>query len=229
MGLSVFLSWALARELHPDAPMAAFVAVGLSSIALWFWPYPDLQLLFFILLILRLINRSTGIPARIPDLVLMICYTAWLLYGGQLIAGILATAAFWSNSKAPEPQAAHKYAALLTGLLTILAIAQDPFQTWPGSISISTNIIIIALSTAFALFIRTVKEVKSRTDATDTPLHLHRLRSAQAIVLLAVAVFSLWHGDTFFSRLSPIWASFGGIFLYAAFQPIRSQKQKNKL
>lgn len=217
IGLAVFISWALARELDPDAPWAAFAVVGLSTIGLWLWPNPDLVLLFFILLMLRLMNCSSGVPARLADILLLLAYTVWLLYQGQLMAGVLATAAFWSNSKPPEAQPLHKYWALLSGILTILAIALEPFQGLPGNISININILVIALSTGFALFARTVKEVKAKADATEAPLSLHRLRSAQIIVLLVVTIFTLWHGDAFFTRLSPLWAAFGGIFLYHAF------------
>ena len=226
MGLAVFISWALARELDPDAPWAAFVVVGLSTIALWLWPNPDLVLLFFILLMLRLVNRSSGVPARLADVLLLIAYTTWLLYQGQLIAGVLATAAFWSNSKPPEAQPSHKYWALLSGLLTILAITLEPFQGLPGNISIEINILVIAFSTAFALFARTIKEVNEEADATEAPLSLHRLRSAQVIVLLIVTIFTLWQGDVLFTRLSLLWAAFGGIFLYHAFYYKPAPKHK---
>lgn len=217
IGLAVFLSWALARELQPDAPWAAFVALGVATVGLWYWSYPDVGALLLLLLVLRLINRSTGVPATLPDVLLLLALTGWILYLGQIWAGVLTAAGFWFNSKLPEPQPTHKYPALLTSVSTISLLAINPLFGLPGNISISTNILTIALATGFALLIRGRKSINSLGDASGTPLNLQRLRTAQMVALLSVTVFTLWQGDSFFGKLSPAWAAFGGIFLYACF------------
>lgn len=219
IALVIFLSWALARELHPDAPGAAFAAVALTAAGLWYWPDPHLPLLFFILLALRLITRTTGITARWADLVLLLVFTAWLLYNGHLLAGVLATAALWLSSRLPEGRSWHLYFALLAGAATLALFGQNLHSFKPGELSIYMNITIIALATGFALFSRKLKTINSGDDATNKPLYLIRIRSAHTTLLLLVTVFTLWYGDVYFDKLSPVWAGFGGIFLYALFQP----------
>ncbi|EMR01590.1 hypothetical protein [Cesiribacter andamanensis] len=217
IGLAVFLSWAICRELHPDAPWAAFVAVGLASAGLWLWPMPDLLLLFCILLCLRLVIRPAGVPARPGDVLLLLGLMGWLLYRGQPMAGVLVTAAFWLNGSLPQPQAWQRYLALLCGLSLLIAFWLKPFALPPAFLSIEINILIIALATAFALFIRKLKELHARADADGSPLLLRRLKAAQVLVLLVVSMFTLWFGDGLFAALVPVWACFAAPFLYAAF------------
>ncbi len=217
IALVIFINWAIVRELHPDAPWAAFVVVGITSVVLFFLPDPDLQMLFFMLLALRLLTRTTGIDARIPDVLLLIIFTAWLLYQGNLSAGVFATAAFWLNSRLPQPQPWHKYIALLLALATTYSVYLNTRYSMPATLSIYINILIITLATGFALFARKMKQVQSHDDATVSPLFLKRINSAQVILLLVVTVFSLWYGDEYFNKLSPVWSAFGGIFIYAAF------------
>lgn len=62
--IAFFLAWALARELDPDAEMAAFIAAGftlpaIAAAALHWLPLPNLAALFLVLLSLRVVNRST--------------------------------------------------------------------------------------------------------------------------------------------------------------------------
>lgn len=216
MGLGVFLSWALARELSPDAPWAAFVSVGLTSVALWFWPAPNLLLLFLMLLCLRLVNRSSGTAGRWADSLLLLGLTGLLLYQGHLLAGALATAAFWANSRLPAPQLHHRYLALLALLGTLISASLKPYTALPDYLTIETNILIIALATGFALYMRRVKQVQATDDAAQALLNLKRVRTAQALALLIATVFCLWQGDLLFQALSPLWAAFGAVFLYAA-------------
>jgi hypothetical protein len=217
ISLAVFLSWAICRELHPDAPWAAFVAVALAAVGLWLWPWPNLLLLFCMLLCLRLVNRSSGIPARWADVLLLLALLGLLVYRGELLAGFLVTGAFWLNGRLPEAQPLHRYLALLAGLGVLLILWLMPSFRPPAYLSISINILIIALATGFALFVRKLKGLQATADADGSPLLLKRLKAAQLLVLLNTTVFSLWYGDALFTALTPIWAAFGASFLYAAF------------
>jgi hypothetical protein len=216
ISLGVFFSWAITRELDPDAPWAAMLAIALASAALWFWPFPHLKLFFLVLLLLRLVNRSTGVEAKILDVLLILALTGWLLYEEQLIAGVFAALALWSNGRLPNPQPSHKYIALGVVMLTSLAIMYYPAQRMPNELSMWINISIITIATGFALYSRQLKKVKSTAEATAQPLYLVRVRAAQLISLLVFTVFSLWYGDWLFVQIIIIWATFGAIFLYAA-------------
>ena len=59
-GASVFLAWAFARELDPDNELSAFVAAFLGCAGFLLFPSPFLLALFLELLLIRIVNRSTG-------------------------------------------------------------------------------------------------------------------------------------------------------------------------
>ena len=66
-GLTVFLAWAIGRELDPDHDLSAFVGVALALIGLTLLDAPSLFLDFWLLLSLRLVNRTSGLPAKPMD------------------------------------------------------------------------------------------------------------------------------------------------------------------
>ena len=76
-GLSVFLTWALGRELDPDTIVSDFIAVGLTLIGLFIWGIPSLIFLFWLILAVRILNRTTGKAATILDSLGLIALGAW--------------------------------------------------------------------------------------------------------------------------------------------------------
>ena len=63
----VFLAWALTRELDPDHPLSAFVAVAIVLWGFFSFGIPTYIALFFMLLAVRIINRSVGFAATLFD------------------------------------------------------------------------------------------------------------------------------------------------------------------
>ena len=49
IGLSVFLAWALCREIDPDRDLSAFVAAGLALVGGLLWGTPGLAVVFWLL------------------------------------------------------------------------------------------------------------------------------------------------------------------------------------
>jgi hypothetical protein len=101
-GLSVFLTWALGRELDPDTIVSDFIAVGLTLIGLFIWGIPSLIFLFWLILAVRILNRTTGKAATILDSLGLIGLGAWLSYQGSWIAGLLSAVVFFSDSLLPR-------------------------------------------------------------------------------------------------------------------------------
>jgi hypothetical protein len=78
--MAVFLAWALGRELLPDDQAAAFVAMALGLLGCLFVPELGLITAFTTMALVRIVNRSTGLAARLGDSVLVTCLTVWALY-----------------------------------------------------------------------------------------------------------------------------------------------------
>jgi len=75
---TVFLSWALAREVDPDRWYSAFFAAAGGFIAASMYAPPPLLAIFWFLLALRFINRSTGHPPGLLDVAGFWAISAWL-------------------------------------------------------------------------------------------------------------------------------------------------------
>ena len=61
--LVLFGSWALARELAPDDPVVAFISVFAALLAAMLVDTFGLLVVFGTLGLVRIVNRSTGLPA----------------------------------------------------------------------------------------------------------------------------------------------------------------------
>lgn len=88
-------AWALARELVPDHPLEAFVPLFLQIPALVPIPEASILLLFATMLLVRMVNRTVGLPARLPDSLAVSTMAAYAMYATQLPwIGLAAAAAF---------------------------------------------------------------------------------------------------------------------------------------
>lgn len=78
MGGVVFITWALSREIDPPHPYAAFVAVGLTLINLYYIETIEtthLLILFWLILILRMTNGITGKELTVVDIIAVLGFT----------------------------------------------------------------------------------------------------------------------------------------------------------
>ncbi len=76
-----FASWALGRELDPDRPGTAMIAVALSGAALVWQGDVDLWTLGGGLVAARIVNRTIGPGARATDLVAVLGLLAFAVFG----------------------------------------------------------------------------------------------------------------------------------------------------
>lgn len=75
--LTAFAAWALTRELAPDDNGAAFVALALAWLLNVAFGARLVLLLFVALLLVRMVNRSTGLPLRLLDTLGVFGFCTW--------------------------------------------------------------------------------------------------------------------------------------------------------
>ncbi|MCQ1538773.1 hypothetical protein FTO68_07220 [Methanocalculus taiwanensis] len=102
-GIAIILAWAISRELDPDSEYAAFLPVLICIPLLLIAPKPGLLISFFMLLLLRIVNRTTGQPAGVLDSAALLLLAGWLVSGGFWLAWPAALAAFILDSRLKEP------------------------------------------------------------------------------------------------------------------------------
>lgn len=109
-----FAAWAVTRELAPDDDAAAFLALALAWLAYLFSGAVSVLLAFVALVLVRLVNRSTGLPARPLDTVAVAGFSIWAAISlEQHLILLLAAAAFALNATLDKPQRYHFLAAFV--------------------------------------------------------------------------------------------------------------------
>lgn len=78
IGVSVFLTWALTREVDPKREYAAFLTAGLALSSLFIAFEVDLMIIFYLLLLLRLVNNITGKLPTTLDLGIVFAIATYL-------------------------------------------------------------------------------------------------------------------------------------------------------
>jgi len=214
--LAFFLAWALARELDPDGELAAFIAAGftlpvIAAAALRWLPLPDLAALFLVLLALRVVNRTTGVPATLPDTLGLLALGLWLGYEVNPVYLAVAVAALLLDGFLGRPNVLRLLltgAAAIVGVL-LLGFAGEPLQSRldPPVLALAAVLAAVLISLFFAVAIRAAGQVESHGDDTDEPLSSRRVRAAQLLALLTGLAITLWHGNAGLIALLPLWAA----------------------
>jgi hypothetical protein len=213
-GFSVFLTWALARELDPAHDLSAFAGAGLAIAALPFIDQPALMLIFWLLVALRVVNRTVGPPARPLDTLAILGLGGWLTWQGNWIVGLVTALAFLLDGLLTKPLRYHL-------VLSVLALAGTiVLSVFHGDIAMESGpalpVIVSSLVTAglFLVVVGTSREVRAVGDATGERLDAQRVQAAQLLALLTALLYAWWDGVAGAEVLWPLWAAMVGVGLY---------------
>ncbi|GAA0351188.1 hypothetical protein GCM10008932_00440 [Alkalibacterium iburiense] len=83
LGGSVFLAWALSRELNPAQPYSAFLTVVFSLVNLLFFETIHILIVLWLLLLLRLVNGITGKKLTLLDILSLFGFTLFLSFNKE--------------------------------------------------------------------------------------------------------------------------------------------------
>lgn len=210
--LAVFGSWALGRELAPDYNTAAFVGMALAFVVFLIIPSPSLVLVFLALFLVRIVNRTVGIPARVSDSVAVTLLVAWAVYSLENpLLGLVGAAAFALDAALSNPQR-HQIAFAVACLVVSagwvwqhgLLVADPTALTAP----IKWLAAIVSIGFFVALF-RT-QEPRSLGDATGEQLTRQRVQACMLIGWL-IALQSLSSGTQGVEATGLVWATLAGV------------------
>jgi hypothetical protein len=213
-GLAVFLTWALGRELDPDHNLSAFVGAGLVLIVLLLVGATSLLLILWLLLVLRLVNRTTGLPAKPLDSLGVLGLGAWLTWQGYWMVGLVTSVAFLLDGLLPPPLRRQLFVSSLALLATvILSIFHGgmAMESGPTMLVVVFSIVVAGL---FLPVIAITREVEAVGDATGEVLNPRRVQAAQVVALLTAILFAWWAGASGLITLLPLWAAMIGVGLY---------------
>lgn len=147
IGFSVFLTWALVRELDPNHDYAAFLAAAFSLLNLFYYENVQLLVVVWILLLMRILNGITGKALTTFDIFSVWGLTAYLSFdNGNSIYLIIFALAMACSLK----MGGKKRAAGIASLISVGVVAVDWF--FMNKLSLGS----LAYSNAVTLFAVTV-------------------------------------------------------------------------
>jgi hypothetical protein len=210
--LAVFGTWALGRELAPDRNASAFVCMALGFGVLFVAESASLLTLFVTLFLVRIVNRSVGLPARLTDSIVVVSLVFWAVYdlSGPWFA-VVAAMAFCFDAMLPE---AHRR-QLLFAIVCLAGFWLWNWQVGSDGVDIAapglrSQLAVSVVTLGFLITIARTKAVASLADATAKALTPARVQAGMLVALL-MALQSLLLGSEGVQDAGLVWASLAGV------------------
>ncbi|MBW3659126.1 MAG: hypothetical protein KY457_10845 [Actinobacteria bacterium] len=212
LGVGMFLAWAIARELHPDEPMAARNAV-LAYVPALLLGAPALAALLALLLAARITLRSTGRPPTPVDLgVLAVVAGFAATTAAGFVTGLALAWAVLDDSRLPDPapQLRSQLAAIAVSAtaLAVSIVVGSFLTTWRGPRLVELGWLALV---AAAVVVRPRTTHVETTDDRRGPLSVARLVRARMLVVVALAASIAWAGADAVPALAPAAAAVIGV------------------
>jgi hypothetical protein len=222
VSISVFLSWAISREIDPDHDYSAFVGTGLTLIGSIIWYPPSFFLLFWALLASRIINHSTGFSANIADSVILTILTAILvIVFKDWITGIASGIIFLFDGILRRGKKRQYIFAFIQFILVGTSFLFIDYTGFVGMLSGIFVVGIVVIAAASVPFIILYKNVRSVGDDTGETLLPVRIQILYSIIFIWLVLLTFKGGMPGFKSLFPIWSSLAGTVIYTLVIKIR--------
>ena len=212
--LLVFACWALGRELAPDDNPAAFLGVGLAIVAWWWWPSPSPLLIFVALALARVVNRSTGLTARVSDSMIVSALVILAIVGLRSpLVGLVAALAFLLDARLANPNTRQwlfvVFFLAATGVQMLLVGGESLAITFgPPPHYVVAGVTLAA----FLMLSLGVGEVASLGDIGGLALNTARVRGGMLVVWLLALQAGL-QGPRALETAMPVLAAMAGVVL----------------
>lgn len=213
-GLSVFLGWAIARELDPDNPRSALIALILAAMILLTEGRPYLPGVLGILLAARILVRSTGRPPTVIDLGILVALAAFGARSPEGVpTGLALGAALILDTRLVDPAPRRSLVAGVLALGSTL-VAGTYFSSFRGSWTTPTTAQWILLAIIIAAVASTrVLPPTSTDDRGKIVLSRERLSAASWLSVATVAAALALVGGPAFAALAAAFAAIVGVGL----------------
>lgn len=214
--LCIVLTWILSRELAPEEPLAAFVPPSLMSVALIALDQQyNLILLIYLIPLMRIVNRTVGLPATLIDSALIVIFAGiiGIVQGWPFM--LLGTTALLLDALLVGGARRQFAFALVTVLMAAGIALLENSQRAPDLPAGIYLLFIVGATVACIPVILRARHLTVRGDITNELLTTSRVRAGQLLLLGAGYYVAFWHGNNGFLELLPLWIVIVGVSLYS--------------
>ena len=230
LSIITFLSWALNRELYPQSEYAALASVILFIITLpWYdiFPLIILFLLWFII-ILRLINQTTGLKPSILDRFVILFLTIINSYFFSWIFLVFMAIIFLLNYKFTKDKYDLFFILLGIILSPVLIFFQNIFYN-QDTLTFLSGLLIFLLFAIFSILMWLDRDINVIGDYSNKKVPFNRIFSAQIISVFFIFGYILWLGDIIILLLLPLWCIFFCCIIFSVFRYFNNIKKRKEL
>jgi hypothetical protein len=214
LGLTVFLAWALCREIDPDRDLSAFVAAGVALVGKLLWGTPQLAVIFWLLLSVRIVNRTTGLRATMLDSVGIAALATWLAFWLWWPIGALTALAYMLDGWLEPPNMRHRVFGFLFVPITFGATAVSGAAWHHSGATWASGVVGMLLFLSFMPVLLASGEMTTLADDTKERLSASRVRAGQILLLLTGITAVFWGGAENLVMLWPLWSAVLGASAY---------------
>ena len=200
--VSLFLAWAVCREIDPDHVWSAFAVLPLIVAAVHLHSWPDILAVVWLLMGLRFINRTTGLPPTVLDAAGYAGLTAWLAVEWSFIAAPLAALAILLNVLLGHRERMQLAVAAVTAALLVLPWVEIRWQPDLNALVAGS-----AVSVFFLLFVYFAPPFASPGDETGRTLSDRRMRWSHVYAMVTLIASTAALGMHGLVDLSPLVAT----------------------
>ena len=213
--------WAFARELAPDLERLAFLSLLLTFGAFLTVESSSLLLLFTAQFLVRIVNRSVGLPARVIDSVFVAGLTVWATWAGSFPGlALIGALAFGLDASMKERYRRHWIFAVICLAAGGLSLEMQG-QWWsPESLPATAAGLLLIVVVAYGLTMWRTRRVTSPADVTGKPLSSARVLAGMVVGLLA-GLQALARGQAGLEAAGLVWAVLASVPLGALIWPRR--------
>ena len=214
--LATFGVWALTRELAPDDDPAAFVGMALAFLAIAALGPLSVLPVFVALFLARIVNRSTGLPARWTDSILVTGFVLWAMGAvNDPLIGIAATIAFFLDASLRRPARMQMvFGSVCLGASMLLVVRDGVGMPAVTGLDGARFWLAMALIVAYAFAMFATSRIGSVGDVSRETLDALRVRGGMFITGLLAVQAPVIAGEQGLNPL--IWAAMAGVVIGAA-------------
>ena len=210
-GITFFLSWAISREIDPDNAISAFIGLIPLFFILFFWSETNIVILLWLLISLRIINRTTGLPARFLDSIMLFAISVFMISFYNFFFGFLTTIVFLFDTILVDGQKFQLLFASLSALSVFIFVIINNQIFELSNFSMIQSISILTISIMFTIIVYFIRDIKSKGDKNHKTLYLSRIKATQLFALLSVLLVSLTEFGL--TAMIPAWCVLIGVIV----------------
>lgn len=227
IGFSVFLTWALVRELDPNHEYAAFLAAAFSLFNALYYQNIQLLVVVWVLLLMRIINGITGKELTTFDIFSVLGLTAYLAFdnGNSIYLMIFVLAMVFSLKTGEKMREAWIASAISIGIIIVDRFFMNKLSV--GSIDYSNVVTLFVVSiVGLSLILFWFLSKAETKDDKGNSVNRSKLLASQILYSAAVLLL-FFFGDVSLNNLVIYLSAASGALLYFSGNKILRKMRSN--